>query len=87
MFFSAKTIAGRLHLAKKLLNLPVGTLKSFAGTRKGLAMLNSWILVCFFYFTASHPVRNLDHWGFTNYFKILKLLVSFNDDHMQTKKF
>ncbi|XP_061972112.1 lysine-specific histone demethylase 1 homolog 3-like isoform X2 [Populus nigra] len=44
MFFSAKTIAGRLHLAKKLLNLPVGTLKSFAGTRKGLAMLNSWIL-------------------------------------------
>ncbi|KAJ6736349.1 LYSINE-SPECIFIC HISTONE DEMETHYLASE 1-like protein 3 [Salix viminalis] len=44
MFFSAKTIAGRLHLAKKLLNLPVGTLKSFAGTRKGLTMLNSWIL-------------------------------------------
>lgn len=44
MFFSAKTTAGRLHLAKKLLNLPVGTLKSFAGTRKGLTMLNSWIL-------------------------------------------
>ncbi|KDP38595.1 hypothetical protein JCGZ_04520 [Jatropha curcas] len=44
MFFSAKTTAGRLHLAKKLLNLPVETLKSFAGTRKGLATLNSWIL-------------------------------------------
>ncbi|KAJ6731019.1 FLAVIN MONOAMINE OXIDASE [Salix viminalis] len=44
MFFSAKTTAGRLLLAKKLLNLPVGTLKSFAGTKKGLAMLNSWIL-------------------------------------------
>ncbi|KAI5596801.1 hypothetical protein BDE02_02G025700 [Populus trichocarpa] len=44
MFFSAKTTAGRLHLAKMLLNLPVGTLKSFAGTRKGLTMLNSWIL-------------------------------------------
>jgi hypothetical protein len=47
MFFSAKTTAGRLHLAKMLLNLPVGTLKSFAGTRKGLTMLNSWILVDF----------------------------------------
>ncbi|WCJ35142.1 hypothetical protein M5689_016409 [Euphorbia peplus] len=44
MFFSAKTTAGRLHLAKKLLNLPVEILKSFAGTRKGLIMLNSWIL-------------------------------------------
>ncbi|KAF2310058.1 hypothetical protein GH714_006368 [Hevea brasiliensis] len=44
MFFSAKTTAGRLHLAKKLLNLPVETLKSFAGNRKGLATLNSWIL-------------------------------------------
>ncbi|CAK7346267.1 unnamed protein product [Dovyalis caffra] len=44
MFFGAKTTAGRLHLAKKLLNLPVGTLKSFAGTRKGLTVLNSWIL-------------------------------------------
>ncbi|OAY51110.2 hypothetical protein MANES_05G151700v8 [Manihot esculenta] len=44
MFFSAKTTAGRLHLAKKLLNLPVETLKSFAGTRKGLTTLNSWIL-------------------------------------------
>uniref|UniRef100_A0A2P2KG73 SWIRM domain-containing protein n=1 Tax=Rhizophora mucronata TaxID=61149 RepID=A0A2P2KG73_RHIMU len=44
MFFSAKTSAGRLHLVKKLLNLPVETLKSFAGTRKGLSMLNSWIL-------------------------------------------
>jgi hypothetical protein len=47
MFFSAKTTAGRLHLAKMLLNLPAGTLKSFAGTRKGLTMLNSWILVDF----------------------------------------
>ncbi|XP_050213868.1 lysine-specific histone demethylase 1 homolog 3 isoform X2 [Mercurialis annua] len=44
MFFTAKTTAGRLHLAKKLLNLPVGTLKLFAGTRKGLSTLNSWML-------------------------------------------
>ncbi|EEF52674.1 lysine-specific histone demethylase, putative [Ricinus communis] len=44
MFFTSKTTAGRLHLAKKLLNLPVETLKLFAGTRKGLATLNSWIL-------------------------------------------
>lgn len=46
MFFSTKTTAGRLHLAKELLNLPVETLKSFAGNRKGLTTLNSWILVC-----------------------------------------
>ena len=45
MFFNAKTTAGRLHLAKELLNLPVATLKSFAGTREGLTTLNSWILV------------------------------------------
>lgn len=44
MFFNAKTTAGRLHLAKELLNLPVATLKSFAGTREGLTTLNSWIL-------------------------------------------
>ncbi|KAJ0085775.1 hypothetical protein Patl1_09258 [Pistacia atlantica] len=44
MFFNAKTTAGRLHLAKELLNLPVSTLKSFAGTKEGLTMLNSWIL-------------------------------------------
>ncbi|XP_010530295.1 PREDICTED: lysine-specific histone demethylase 1 homolog 3 [Tarenaya hassleriana] len=44
MFFSAKTTVGRLHLAKELLNLPVETLKSFAGTKEGLAVLNSWIL-------------------------------------------
>ncbi|KAJ8772639.1 hypothetical protein K2173_027816 [Erythroxylum novogranatense] len=44
LFFSVKSIAGRLHLVKELLNLPVQTLKSFAGTRKGLSMLNSWIL-------------------------------------------
>ncbi|CAN0906448.1 Lysine-specific histone demethylase 1 homolog 3 [Linum grandiflorum] len=44
MFFGAKTTAGRLHLAKKLLSLPAETLKSFAGTKKGLSTLNSWIL-------------------------------------------
>lgn len=45
MFFSAKTIAGRLHLAKELLKLPVGFLKTFASTKEGLSTLNSWILV------------------------------------------
>ncbi|XP_009124513.1 lysine-specific histone demethylase 1 homolog 3 isoform X1 [Brassica rapa] len=44
MFFSAKTTVGRLHLAKELLNLPGETLKSFAGTKEGLTVLNSWIL-------------------------------------------
>ncbi|KAA8528713.1 hypothetical protein F0562_036068 [Nyssa sinensis] len=44
MFSNAKTTAGRLHLAKELLNLPVEALKSFAGTREGLSTLNSWIL-------------------------------------------
>lgn len=45
MFFNTKTTAGRLHLAKELLNLPLATLKSFAGTKRGLTTLNSWILV------------------------------------------
>jgi hypothetical protein len=45
MFFNAKTTAGRLHVAKELLDLPVETLKSFAGTKEGLTTLNSWILV------------------------------------------
>ncbi|KAK4429336.1 Lysine-specific histone demethylase 13 [Sesamum alatum] len=44
MFFTAKTTAGRLHLAKELLKLPVGFLKTFASTREGLSTLNSWIL-------------------------------------------
>ncbi|XP_043708126.1 lysine-specific histone demethylase 1 homolog 3-like [Telopea speciosissima] len=44
MFFNAKTSAGRLHLTKELLNLPVEVLKSFAGTKEGLSILNSWIL-------------------------------------------
>ncbi|KAK2660660.1 hypothetical protein Ddye_007193 [Dipteronia dyeriana] len=44
MFFNAKTTAGRLHLAKELSNLPLATLKSFAGTKEGLNTLNSWIL-------------------------------------------
>ncbi|XP_039064295.1 lysine-specific histone demethylase 1 homolog 3-like isoform X2 [Hibiscus syriacus] len=44
MFFNVKTTAGRLHLAKKLLGLPVESLKSFAGTREGLTTLNSWML-------------------------------------------
>ncbi|KAL6493054.1 hypothetical protein OROGR_032813 [Orobanche gracilis] len=44
MFFSAKTTAGRLHLAKELLNLPVGFLKTFTSTKEGLSTLNAWIL-------------------------------------------
>ncbi|CAI9753401.1 unnamed protein product [Fraxinus pennsylvanica] len=44
MFFTANTTAGRLHLAKELLNLPVGFLKTFVGTKEGLSTLNSWIL-------------------------------------------
>ncbi|MCL7040059.1 hypothetical protein MKW94_016105 [Papaver nudicaule] len=44
MFYNAKTTAGRLHLAKELLNLPIEFLKSFAGTKNGLGILNSWIL-------------------------------------------
>ncbi|KAA0065180.1 lysine-specific histone demethylase 1-like protein 3 [Cucumis melo var. makuwa] len=44
LFFSSKTTAGRLHVAKELLNLPAETLKSFAGTKEGLTVLNSWIL-------------------------------------------
>ncbi|KAF6167118.1 hypothetical protein GIB67_025413 [Kingdonia uniflora] len=44
MFCNVRTTAGRLHLAKELLHLPVSDLKSFAGTKEGLATLNSWIL-------------------------------------------
>ncbi|XP_059636705.1 lysine-specific histone demethylase 1 homolog 3 [Cornus florida] len=44
MFYGAKTTAGRLHLAKELLNLPIEALKSFAGSKDGLSTLNSWIL-------------------------------------------
>ncbi|XWS14499.1 hypothetical protein CRYUN_Cryun35bG0014800 [Craigia yunnanensis] len=44
MFFNVKPTAGRLHLAKKLLGLPVESLKSFAGTKEGLTTLNSWML-------------------------------------------
>ncbi|XP_010919153.1 lysine-specific histone demethylase 1 homolog 3 [Elaeis guineensis] len=44
MFSSAKTTSGRLHLAKELFRLPVETLKSFAGTKEGLSILNTWIL-------------------------------------------
>ncbi|KAL6511829.1 hypothetical protein OROGR_021426 [Orobanche gracilis] len=44
MFFSIKTTAGRLHLAKELLNLPVGFLKTFTSTKEGLSTLNTWIL-------------------------------------------
>ncbi|XP_047157231.1 lysine-specific histone demethylase 1 homolog 3 [Vigna umbellata] len=44
MFFNTKTTAGRLHVAKQLLTLSVGNLKSFAGSKEGLAILNSWIL-------------------------------------------
>lgn len=45
MFYSAKTTAGRLHVVKELLKLPVQVLKSFAGTKAGLSILNSWMLV------------------------------------------
>jgi len=45
LFLNAKTNAGRLHVAKQLLSLPVANLKSFAGSKKGLSILNSWILV------------------------------------------
>lgn len=45
LFFNTKATAGRLHVAKALLRLPVETLKSFAGTKEGLTTLNSWILV------------------------------------------
>lgn len=45
MFFTARTTAGRLRLAKELLKLPVGFLKTFASTKEGLSTLNSWILV------------------------------------------
>ncbi|GER57057.1 lysine-specific histone demethylase [Striga asiatica] len=44
MFFTAKTTAGRLHLAKELLSIPVGFLKTFASTKEGLSTLNTWIL-------------------------------------------
>lgn len=44
LFYKAKTTSGRLHLIKEMLNLPVKSLKSFAGTKQGLNTLNSWIL-------------------------------------------
>lgn len=44
LFFNTKATAGRLHVAKALLRLPVEALKSFAGTKEGLSTLNSWIL-------------------------------------------
>uniref|UniRef100_A0A1D1YXG3 Lysine-specific histone demethylase 1A n=1 Tax=Anthurium amnicola TaxID=1678845 RepID=A0A1D1YXG3_9ARAE len=44
MFCNAKTISGRLHLAKELLRLPIDKLKSFAGNKEWLSILNSWML-------------------------------------------
>ncbi|KAL3505363.1 hypothetical protein ACH5RR_035204 [Cinchona calisaya] len=44
LFYSAKTTVGRLHVAKQLLKLPVQVLKSFAGNKEGLTVLNSWML-------------------------------------------
>ncbi|CAI9116870.1 OLC1v1018142C2 [Oldenlandia corymbosa var. corymbosa] len=44
LFFNAQTTSGRLHVAKQLLKLPVGFLKSFAGNKDGLSKLNSWML-------------------------------------------
>ena len=46
MFGHAKTTAGRLFLIKEMLQLPVFPLKAFAGTKSGLEVLNTWILVC-----------------------------------------
>lgn len=45
MFGHAKTTAGRLFLIKEMLQLPVFFLKAFAGTKSGLEVLNTWILV------------------------------------------
>ncbi|XP_075082216.1 lysine-specific histone demethylase 1 homolog 3 isoform X1 [Nicotiana tabacum] len=44
LFCNANTTAGRLHLAKELLKLPVEVLRSFAGTKEGLSTLNLWML-------------------------------------------
>ncbi|CAN4093944.1 unnamed protein product [Withania somnifera] len=44
IFCNANTTAGRLHLAKELLKLPVEVLRSFAGTKEGLSTLNLWML-------------------------------------------
>eukprot|EP00897_Mesotaenium_endlicherianum_P006127 jgi/Mesen1/5542/ME000280S04655 len=44
MFRAAKTLAGRLLVAKELLTLPPGELKRIAGTTDGLSTLNTWIL-------------------------------------------
>ncbi|CAK9230419.1 unnamed protein product [Sphagnum jensenii] len=44
MFGNAKTTAGRLLLIKEMLQLPVTSLKGFAGTKSGLTVLNNWIL-------------------------------------------
>lgn len=44
MFGNAKTTAGRLCLAKKILQLPAAAVKAFAGTKEGLGILNKWIL-------------------------------------------
>ncbi|KAF3790826.1 Lysine-specific histone demethylase 1-like protein 3 [Nymphaea thermarum] len=39
MFLTAKSTAGRLYLAKQLLQLPVKALKAFAGTKEGLSTI------------------------------------------------
>jgi hypothetical protein len=44
---NAKTTTGRLLLIKEMLQLPVTSLKCFAGTKSGLTVLDNWILVCF----------------------------------------
>eukprot|EP00252_Welwitschia_mirabilis_P019240 TRINITY_DN4398_c0_g3_i1.p1 TRINITY_DN4398_c0_g3~~TRINITY_DN4398_c0_g3_i1.p1 ORF type:complete len:498 (+),score=120.94 TRINITY_DN4398_c0_g3_i1:1-1494(+) len=44
MFRNARTTAGRLYLAKKMLQLPASSVKAFAGTKEGLSVLNEWIL-------------------------------------------
>ncbi|KAI4321633.1 hypothetical protein MLD38_034994 [Melastoma candidum] len=44
LFFSAKTISGRLYVVKTLLDLPVESVKSYSSTKDGLSTLNSWIL-------------------------------------------
>ncbi|KAJ7536240.1 hypothetical protein O6H91_12G061700 [Diphasiastrum complanatum] len=45
MFGDAKTTAARILLAKEMLQQPISVVGSIAGTKAGLTVLNSWILV------------------------------------------
>ncbi|KAJ7517154.1 hypothetical protein O6H91_21G012200 [Diphasiastrum complanatum] len=50
MFSSANTAAGRLLVAKEMLQEPISVVKAFAGTKAGLTVLNTWILVRLYLF-------------------------------------